>query len=351
MKLTRRTAILSCIISIFSFVFSARADINLGLKLCNNRWTGHWLYTFAPELSISGRWFWIEIDGTMGTHAPLTENGGLVYQSRWSLIPMLRIPIFGPFFAAGGYGFCHTFRREDLLTGNGEYSLTSFKSNQGEIRGFIGVSVPISSSMRIYIKGGYSYINRDNRYYSVSVGTSLTWSGNSVSYKRDTRKPSVTEIRENNVTSDIQKITIVGSKDMLVDELNRSVELALMEAGFQVFQWDSVRDTVNQYYDAQKRAARMKNIDPSSILTSEPVNPMDIAIQGARFLKLDAIIDTGMRYAYKSYGGEVIIHSAHARIIHPQSGKVLWSTELDQKNIEFSSLKQRLSREIVRSLR
>ena len=326
--------------------------INLGMRICNNQWNNKWLITPAPEVSLSTRWFWIGADGTMGSYKPLVGRGGYIFQTRFSLIPMLRIPFIGPFFGAAGYGFSYTFRRVELENTDGKYEISSKEIGKGEIRAFLGMEIPISSKLKIYIKGGYSFINDNNRYFSASFGTSFIWP-KSYSDKKLYIKPPQKERAKTLATSIkrnllIKRVTFISSEDIITNELNTAIETALVNSGIKVFRWKTVRQNLVQYLDKQTGE---NNINADNI--SSPVDTMtsfQIAVRASRLLKLDAIIKTHIRYTYKSYGAGIIVHSAYVKIIQPQSGEIIWATEYNPSNKSFLRCKQKLSKAVLQAV-
>jgi len=324
--------------------------INLGLRVCNNHWYNHWLITASPELSFSGRWFWIGVDGTFGSHEPTGGQEGRIYQSRWSFIPMLKIPLIGPLFTAAGYGLSSTFRREELEDADGEHRIVTQDKKQGELRGFLGVEIPLSSRVRVYLKGGYAFIDKNNQYYSISVGTSLIWPKTTT----PTREiPESLPVEEKSTPSlpHIKKVTILGTKDLIIGELNTAIEVAMSNSGIRVFNWKTIQESVEQHHDAQKKEIQEKGSDLSSSPPVGTLPPMDVALEAARLLKLDAIVKTQMRYTYETYGGEIIVNSAYVQIIQPDSGEMLWATEyLDSKH-SFSQCKKKLSEYVIKALK
>ena len=332
----------------------ANGGINLGIRICNNQWNKKWLITPAPEVSLSTRWLWIGIDGTMGSYKPLVGSGGYVFQTRFSFSPMLRIPLLGPFFTAAGYGFSYTFRRVELESTDGKYKITSEETGKGEIRGFFGIEIPIFSRLKIYLKGGYSFIDDNNRYYSASLGTSFIWpnpsSNKKKGYTKLLRKEEIkTPVLPTKKGLLIKRVTFLSSEDLITSELNAAIETALVNSGVKVFSWRTVRENLVQHLRKQAEENSINTDDISSPV--DTMSSLQIAVEASQLLKLDAIIKTWIRYTYKSYGAGIIVHSAYVKIIRPHSGEIIWATEYNPSDKSFLRCKQKLSKEVLQAVK
>ena len=137
------------VIFLLSITVPAFSDVHFALKLCNNHWYDRWLMTMAPEMSLTGQWFWISLDGTLGTVKPYGDEEGLILQSRWTIMSMLKIPFPGPFFASIGVGFSHSLRRVESKNTFADYTADTREKNQGELRALMGAEIPVSSSATV----------------------------------------------------------------------------------------------------------------------------------------------------------------------------------------------------------
>jgi hypothetical protein len=54
-----------------------------------------------------------------------------------------------------------------------------------------------------------------------------------------------------------------------------------------------------------------------------------VAFHAASLLPLDAIIETGVDYAIRTYGEEPVIQSSRIRLLVPETGSVVWSAVFD----------------------
>jgi|GEM_PF-1101101 len=354
----------------FLFLGITEGGVNLGFNVCNNRWNNHWLFTPAPEVSCSGRWFWIGVDGTLGSYTP--SNDGYIFQTRFSLMPMVRVPLVGPFFTAAGYGFSYVFCREEFKDANGDYQFTSHTDVGGEIRSFFGMEIPLFARMKIYTKGGYAFINKNHQYYFVSIGTSLVWPKasvqkqkkiNSILTEKNMQRSAVEEEIENlafqNIreqtpiktertdTKHLTKVAIIGTNDPIINELNTAIEAALIKSEIPVYSWHKIKDMVEKRH---QRISVETTQTTESLPSLEFMSPMDIALEGSQLMDLSVIIETQMRYSYKTYGGEILVNSAYARIIQPASGQVLWTTEYTNIHSKFVDVKKTLTTETTKAL-
>ena len=77
-------------------------------------------------------------------------------------------------------------------------------------------------------------------------------------------------------------------------------------------------------------------------------DPVQTAIEGAKILSINAVIDAQIRYTYKSYGGKIIVSSASIRIINPVTGNVDIALEPDVEGMDYFRCKQEITRQILR---
>jgi hypothetical protein len=139
------------------------------------------------------------------------------------------------------------------------------------------------------------------------------------------------------IVSSIKKVTLIDTPDPIVNELNSAIETILTQAGIQVLNWEKVKNEIEQ---------KSKTTDAASASSD-----MEIAIEGSNLLKLDAIIETQMRYTYKSYGGDIWVHFAHLRIVQPSTGQVLFSTQYNIPESTFIRCKQKISGDVLNALK
>jgi hypothetical protein len=332
------------IVLVFFLLFNRiHGEINLGLNLSNNHWHQKWKTTISPEISYSSNWFWVGVDRTITNYEIDNNNDSYVLYSRLSLIPMLRAPL-GNFFAAIGYGFSYTSRREEITEDNINYKITSSELYKGEIRGSFGVSLPVSSTMKFFIKSSYSYINKNNQFYSISTGISLSYYKKS--FLKDTKKSITKNIIP--VTQRIKKISFISNKDKIINELNNTIEVALIRDGYQIIRFDKIRDSVYQLFKSNQAEKLNKS---NTIPLLEEMDDLDIALKYSHLVDVDVIIQTNLRYNRKSYGGEILVKSAYIQILNPVSGEILWATEYNAPDSPLIRCKLKLSSEVKEAIK
>lgn len=326
---------------------NAHADVFLGVSLANNRWQNQWVYSYAPEIAISGKWYWISMDFTKGKLGQLNNQPGDIVQSRWSLVPMLKVDVWGPFFIAAGYGMSHTFRQEELYNNTGFVDNLVSKKYFGEARGIAGIKVQLFKDLAIVAKGGVSYIDKNHYYLSASIGACLTIPTRSDGQPRPARPATTSRKMETNLSQDNRQFVIVGSKDLVIRELNAAMEVALLESGMHVRSWDKVRDRVLRQTRDRSKSTVSDLLKNDIVTMNENAMPIDIALEGARILNLDAVIESQLRYSYKDFGSEVTVHAASVRIVQPNSGEILWAREYSKPKTSFAKLKKLVANDII----
>ena len=213
----------------------------------------------------------------------------------------------------------------------------------------MGLEYEFPLGIKIYAKGGYSYIDKNHKYFSASIGTSFTIP-KSVLPSSPVRIPMDNSfVIRDTVLIPHRQIVVIGSPDFIIAELNIAIETALTRVGMPIISWDRVRDRVTQHY--RDRSASISNVViPDHLTDVNTWNEMDIAMEGARLMGIDRLIKTRLRYEYRSSIEKIRIKSAYIQIIHPISGELLWATDYETRPIPFSDCKQILIPQIMQAL-
>ena len=344
-----------------------RGQIYLGIRGCNNNLSNRWIITAAPEISISSNWFLISADGTMRSYPPISGNGGYILHTRFSIIPMLRLKLFGPFFLSTGYGASYCFHREVTRDINNQWHIFSNEKIQGELRGILGVEIPFSASLKVLLKGGASFINKDHKYFSIGVGTLLLLprvkhekAGDQVNVlSGDLEEIQATSNKNVDLTDidkiikneepqkSISRVTIIKNENLVEEELNTAIKISLINSGIKVINWNKIYDSLYVKYEEESL-----NKSSSKTYTSiDQISKMDIAMRGAPMFNLDAIIATKVRFSYKSYGEKLIVHSVSIRMIDPTSGSLLWADLIEDSKKNFTYYKKEISRKLIEAIK
>jgi len=328
--------LITIIITSLTLSSSAFGQVGLGMRVCNNHWNDQWVLSPAPEINYVSKWFMLSMDGTLGYFHPSDAPESTVFISRASLVPMLKLQL-GPFFVAAGYGASHHFRREDLLGAGNSPEIVETSKIMGEGRALIGMNLKLKETFSLMIKGGYNIQDADHRYFSASAGFIFHAPSN---HRYTLPEKTVARAMLNTKTEPIlssekyKKLIFIPSDDPIVTEMNRSMESVFMARGIESYSWPTLKQKVLHQFSATEK-------DPERKLHLLP--PVELAVQGAEILDIDLILDTKMRYNYKTYGGDIFIQSASVRLIRAMDGKVLWTGALDGSNKKLPQVKEMMT--------
>ncbi|HHS13027.1 MAG TPA: hypothetical protein ENN03_04580 [bacterium] len=345
-------------------VSSVYADVLVGFKVSNNLWKDHWIITPAMEITFGGKWFMIEGDGTYGIHEITKLERGYAYQLSYTLTPMFRVPIVGPFYGALGYGVNYTYRREELLADDGKYLLASEELIRGQAQGFLGAAFPLTQNMKIYAHGGASYIDKSNLSIFGTVGLNLRWplpyypsefahSGHSSSANHIS--PEVIDIilqappEYRPRQRERIRLAIIGSDDPIVFDFISSFQTSLLEEGIKAYNWNKINLPVDAYY----RQTNLNTIPADSLSSVSNRNRhLSIALEGAKLFDLDGLIDFQLKYENKKNRSvPARISNAIIRLINPQTGEILWATEYRGGDQEYDHSKKMLTQSLIKAVR
>jgi hypothetical protein len=322
------------LIAFMLYSSEAIGQVGIGLRLCNNKWDNQWIISAAPEITFSTKWFYLSMDGTYGYFHPSDEPQNTIFQARASMVPMFKATM-GPLFLAAGYGIGHHFRREDRVYENGTTEIIEKNTIAGEARLLLGLQIKITNHLSGIIKGGYNYINEEHSYYSGSMGIEFHFGSHS---KHQTR-PEISSSASGNLGETNNKrsfnFIFLKSEDPVVTEINKSIEGILIEKHHDIYNWSNLQQKVLET-DTTDDAERTVHLMPA----------IELATKGASLLNIDYIIDTQVRYGYKTYGGEIFVQFASLRIIKAQDGLVAWSVNLDGSNRKLKTVKDILNETI-----
>ena len=349
------------------------AEICTGIRLYNNQWQETWLMTPAPEVTLSGKWIALQFDGAMGTYIPKAKPQNYILQTRFSVVPMFRLK-FGVLETMLGYGFAYQFRREEQLNDSNQWTFLSPQENSGEFRFLLGLGFSLSEYMNLHLNFGYHYLNKDNMAYSsgLSIGFNkmVIQSGSkkpngerlesllSPPEKEDAPRKTQTVIEKKNKreattipqapkdTIRIKTVCLVSTKDEFINEINASIESALIKNGTSVLSWEKIKEAVWQHYRNTQTSSANNILDQSDFFMTDS----QILFNGADLFDLDAAIETRLRYIYETYGGEILVNAAYLRALHPKTGEVLISIDYDNPESTLAECKAFLISELLKKI-
>lgn len=343
-----------------------RSEISTGVRLYNNQWQKTWLITPAPELTFSGRWVALQIDGALGTYSPPPSSKNYITQSRISMIPMFHLSL-GPVETHLGYGYAYQFRREEIFTASDEWVFNSFRESSGEFRFLLGLGFSLSDHLNCHFDGGYHYLNSKALAYSfgIRVGfkqcvTQITHTETSLEQRESLLKSVESTIEDSNLnknnytsselertekfveTPTLKTVCMVGTQDKFINELNSTLEAALVKKGISVLSWDKIKSAVRQQYNGSRDTPLKYSAQDDFFM-----DDMQIIFNGSELFPLDAVIETKLRYIYETYGGEILVNAAYIRLLHPKTGEVLGALEYDKPESSFSECKAALTSRLI----
>ncbi len=286
----------------------------------------------AAEISIFKDHFGLMVSGTMGTYEPDNPQSNVI-QTHFAAIPAIRFN-YHSIYTTIGYGLNYSYTRSEIIEETGLYQVISEETNTGEFRINAGIEYFILPQIALFAEGGYAYASDKNQSYSAGGGITFSLSPK----KREKKHVKALAARVPQLPK-YKNISLVGYKDPILRELNITIESALLDAGTKVLSWERVS---TEFLKQKQSSPNNINEDLFRIL-----DPVQTAIEGARFLNIDAVIDAHIRYTYKSYGGKIIVSSASIRIINPESGNVDLAIEPDVEGMDYFRCKQEITKEIL----
>ncbi|MCK5149229.1 hypothetical protein KAR48_20915 [bacterium] len=349
---------------ILLFVIPSFAQVGFNIRMCNNQIDKHWIMSAAPQITLSNNWFALCLDGTIFYYHPESSPESTIFLTRMSIVPMLKLQ-WKIFYLAAGYGIAHQFRREDLLSNEHQVEITEKNEFKGEARFICGIELHLSGSVSIVVKGGYNYINDKNHYYSASVGLNFHAPHN-VSPKISTpltpqekidnifvpeiRKKAVTnkKVVTNNsktdtiITSNIKSAVFLKSEDPVINELNTFLEASLKNSSIQIFDWNKIKQTVEDHYKNQQIEDAQRQVHLKT--------NYELMMLGGTALGIDVMIETQLRYRFKRYGGDILVQFASIRMISSTNGKVLWAGSFKGNNKKLAELKYTIAEELLEQI-
>ncbi len=332
---------ISVIFFILILQLPALSNVTLGMKVSNNQWQKKWVLSSAPEIIISYNYFSLLIDGTMGTYElPSQAVRTNVLQLQGSVIPMVTFT-YKSLYVSAGYGYTKIYQRVESEIQNGQYQILSQDRDLGELRLKSGICYPLNPDLSVYIEGGYAYSNED--YRSVFLGSGIVFSIFKSDVPKKTAKPQNNDNQNQSAISQYQNFVVINTDKSIERELVTSIESALLNSKRKVTSWESMKSA---YYD-HKAQSILTEISEQRIEN----DPVRMALIGAKILSVDAIINTQMRYTYKSYGEKIIVNSVLIRILDAKTGLVKLALEPDVKNMDFNQAKDKVTETIKTMLR
>jgi hypothetical protein len=366
-------------IAIFIFTLQVPAshtEISAGIRFYNNQWQETWLLTPAPELTFSSKWVALQFDGRMGTYSPVSAPDNYVLQSHFAMIPMLRLKV-GPLESSLGYGYAYRFRREEIYNDSEEWEFSSTQESGGEFRFLFGLGFSVSERMNLHLNGGYHYLNEDNRAFSFGMNLGFK-SSNPVIQKVESEMPDSISDPVETVNSPeppvsqpakqienktptptpatkpeenrrIKTVCLIETNDNFINEINASLEAALISNGISVLNWAKIKEAVRLNYQDQN-TNNLNSISTQANRDDWLMDDMQTLFNGAGLFPLDAAIETRLRYIYETYGGAILVNAAYVRLLDPQTGEVIITIEYDKPESSFSECKTALTMEVIQKL-
>lgn len=334
-------------------VFNGYAgEFYIGLHGANNQWEKKWVYSLLPEIGISFKYLTFGLDGTFAGYSvynPFTQaESDYLFRTRLSLYSMLQIPLRNLFFQIG-YGVTSNFRREErygvIENEIPQYHFTSFENFHGEFRMATGLRIPITPHYALVLKGGMAQQEKKSRFFYGGIGIAIR-PGNASSTSPSL--PMEFSPPKKSFSSRLHRITVIGTQDQIHEEFNTAIELALLKANVEVLAWEKIRLAVEE-----KMLQEARKIDPKypkSALPIDSLSEMEIGIRGVQDIPLDALMQTSIRYIYKTYGGDILVQNASVSIVDPQTGKLLWVKNYQFENLLFERCKERVISDILHAI-
>ncbi len=334
-----------CVPTLFS------ADFSLGLKVSNNRWQKTWLFTPAPEFTISYRLLALQVDGTLGTYETVKSVNTFSIQSRFSMIPMIQLTP-GPLVFRLGYGLSYKYLRNESQIASDQYQFFSTKKWEGEFRCSGGISVPVYKNIKINLMGGYDFIDEDNYAFFATGGLSFIAGFQPAAPQQKTTfmqpktlKESKQQSSQLKLATPIKTISIIKQQDPVFMELNTTIESAFMSNGIEVINWDKLKMDVQ---NALKQDTSL--IKPDDDFESLRTNDIQLAAFASKIMPIDAIVQTQLYYDYETYGKDIFVQSASIKLIQPQTGQLLTIIQYDGNRTPFAAFKKKVTEDITRLL-
>ncbi len=299
----------------------------------NNNWNGYWNFSPAAGIILSHRFASLSIDGTFGYYHPSPSS--TVLQSRFSVIPSFNLTFLNYFYLRPGLGVAHVYRYE---TEKDNSSSDNRERNRffTETRIFGGVKLPISARTKLMLEGGFSYITKNNNYFQAGAGISFSISppfGKRVMVNTAQSILSNNEISSaprDSLIESLKSISIVQTSDPVLQELNIFLEEIFLDNNLKIIDWNTLR-------------IETANSSQGKITNSE------IVATGVAQKNLDAYVETSIRYSFKKFGEETLVHNASVRIINARTGAVIWVINYDSNGLPFSNCKSFLLDELNKS--
>ncbi len=129
---------------------------------------------------------------------------------------------------------------------------------------------------------------------------------------------------------------------------NTAIESALIRDGIDVISWDKLKTSVDDRLRSEAKAANPKAF--LNRLYTDSLSVSELAFHAAAIQPLDAVIETGVQYAIRTYGEEPVIHSSRIRLIVPETGAVVWSASFDSPDPSFDRHAETVIRGLMNAL-
>jgi hypothetical protein len=325
----------------------------LGVKMSNTQTHDYWLVTPSPECGASCRWGSLVADGFWGSYAPSEDPEGMITLSRISLTPMIRLPWKNTFISAG-YGVSGISRRSVMHDDDGALSISSASRFQGTLRCNAGIRLPFRPHAWGTVTAEYLYVDKQFRSFSIGLGVAVSPGpsdvqvASAVPNEEIRRAEKLFEIPElkpmPRVSLGISKVCVIRNADPIANELNSAIEVALIQAGFQVISWDKVASGAEQPLPSLSPNPGEGNADPQA-------RAIQIALKKHASLDFSTAVMTSLRYTFKAYGGDVLVQSAYVKIMDLATGNVVWAGDFNASDASFLRCKQKLSEQTVLALK
>jgi len=338
---------------LFLVIHAHAEELYIGFHVANNQWGKKWVSTPLPEIGISFQYLALGMDGTLAGYSvynPLTQGeSDYLFRTRVSLYSMLQIPVRNLFFQLG-YGVASNFRREErycvIENEIPQYHFTSFENFHGEWRMAGGVRIPVSPHYALLLKGGMVQQEKHCRFFFGGIGIAIRPRNGSAPISM----PSVpfSPLPEKSLSTRLHRIAVIGTRDQIQAEFNTAIELALLKANVEVVAWEKLRLAVEEKMLQEARKWDPKY--PKSALPMDSLSETEIGIRAAQEIPLDGLIQTGIRYFYKTYGGDVLVQNAWVSIVDPQTGKILWIKDYQFENLVLERCKERVISDLLHAI-
>jgi hypothetical protein len=303
----------------------ASAEWRMEALVCNNDFKEGWVMTPAAGIAIGWKWLSIGADASLGSYTPADLPEDYRTFSRVSFIPMLRLPL-RRFFVQTGCGITAAYGRRQIWTGGDSYRFESSEGFHGEFRGEAGASIPFLDSHSLILKGGISSRGRNDRFFYAGLGFGIRPSRTRAGSAADAPESSEDRMPAG-VRSGVRSAAVVGGTDDVSMRFNTAIESALIRRGIDVISRDKLKAIVDDRLRAEAKAANPKQF--FNRLFTDSLSVSQLAFHAASLLPLDAIIETGVDYAIRTYGEEPVIQSSRIRLLVPETGSVVWSAVFD----------------------